>query len=403
MTEQLDDMIPWKEPPYKMSNEAIKRIPFHPTEDIVERIEKYVNESSDSVKKPLIDEIENAYRNDSTLKEICNEIAIEGFQHAMLFGSYIMTVWLTKITNGDNEPTFELFVDNYTPWINRKVKFTLQELFSFDRFQIKICGAFHFLPFSDEHWEDKERGKTLVCDMGDKQNIVKPYRGSTIKRYWHGIIEARLNTTFGLTIRTCPAEMTEEGETWERIIYWIENVPCALDIEELDYYRALHKEEASYFKAKIVKETLRRTYSSDVPLKKIWDILRDHGIKETTVRIGDKTAHAWMIPVNLMNKPQNRTLWEDLDESRRLDFESQQSLRRIGELNELNKSQIYPHNERKLFSENHNERDVITSEKGRNSFSENFRQTDENENNITHVQNDAEENHNVTTVSDEEG
>ena len=365
------EQIPWEEKPWKMPEEVRKRIPFADQEEIAERIEKHINSLSGRSRAIDIDEIEHGYRGDAWLKTTCRELAIEGFQRAMLGNVQIMTIYLTKVTRGDEDPTFELQVFDYIPWRDKKIKFTLQELFSFERFQIKICGALHFLPFGEKNWIEDKRERVHTLYVGSKQDITHYPKGSNIKREWHRIIEDKLNDNWGLTLRTCPKEMTQEGDIWERIIQWIETVPSAYDVDELKTHHAYHEDKASWFQPKVAREMLRRTYKEEISPTKLWDILREHGIKDGTVRIGSKTAHAWEIPIKLMKNPERRILWEDMKESETL-----------------------------LLSENHNERDVMTSEDIAERDSRmgippkvitTFAETKKSQ---SHVQNDAEKNHN---------
>jgi hypothetical protein len=72
-------------------------------------------------------------------------------------------------------------------------------------------------------------------------------------------------------------------------------------VETLDEFQAgrvLEKNEALYIKGEHLLQGVRqRTKNPSLKAHWFWDIMKEHGAKDTTTRIGDKTVGCWRIPL----------------------------------------------------------------------------------------------------------
>jgi hypothetical protein len=111
--------------------------------------------------------------------------------------------------------------------------------------------------------------------------------------------EARINRLLqGLQKEPGPLESSDTHLVWASARKHLRETQVVETLDEFQAGRVLEKNEALYIKGEHLLQGVRqRTKNPSLKAHWFWDIMKEHGAKDTTTRIGDKTVGCWRIPL----------------------------------------------------------------------------------------------------------
>jgi hypothetical protein len=94
-----------------------------------------------------------------------------------------------------------------------------------------------------------------------------------------------------------PEDAGEPGAAWQSILRWFENIKPDATIEDVAAGRAARIDDHYVFKGESLRHWMQANRVDKLPPDQIWHVVRAHGGKPQTHRIGRGTVFAWRVPV----------------------------------------------------------------------------------------------------------
>ncbi|MDD4985219.1 MAG: primase C-terminal domain-containing protein [Dehalococcoidales bacterium] len=114
-----------------------------------------------------------------------------------------------------------------------------------------------------------------------------------------------------IEMEQAPADSQDTARYIDLIHEWLSVTPGAESEADVDAGHPVKRETASFFKASIIQEQLKKRHHLNIERADLWRLIKNNGGSLETVRVGKRTFKLWKIPLVLFSgeevTPENNT------------------------------------------------------------------------------------------------